>query len=315
MRLGKFLLTERLGRGGMAEVWKARIDGPAGYARKLVIKRILPERAADKRFIEMFAAEARVSALLNHSNVVHVYEFGAADGEYFLAMEYVHGQNLAAVLRTVRRTTMPPVGFGAYVARELCRALAYAHTLAGDDGAPLGIVHRDVSPSNVMLGFDGGVKLVDFGVAHLAATQDDGASPRGKLGYAAPEHLAGAALDGRADLFSTGVLLWEMLAGRRLFKGRGALDTAQRVLRHEIMPPSAYNPETPAELDRVCLRMLARDRAQRPATCGDAGDTLDEIVHALRWGAARLAAFMHQLFPDRADPSEPFPLADLHDDG
>ena len=304
MRLGKFLLTERLGRGGMAEVWKARVDGPRGDERSLVIKRILPERAADARFIEMFASEARVSALLNHANVVHVYELGCEGGEYFLAMEYVDGQNLAAALRAVRRANPPPVGFGAYVARELCRALGYAHRVAGDDGAPLGIVHRDVSPGNVMLGFDGGVKLVDFGIARLAAGHDVDLPARGKLGYASPEHLAGRPLDGRADLFSTGVLLWEMLAARRLFKGRSALDTIERVLRGAPAPPSLHNAEVPPELDRICLRMLARDRALRPATCDEAGDALDAVVQELRWGAARLAELMRELFPDARTTGE-----------
>src|SRR5439155_18366679 len=140
-QLGKFLLIERLGRGGMAEVWKARITGPMGFARKVVVKRILPELIEEPRFVEMFIAEARLSAQLNHANVVQVYEFGSVDGEFFLAMEYVHGRDLMAVLRASRSIAIPPVGMAAFVAREVCRALTYAHTLTDDDGVPLQRIH------------------------------------------------------------------------------------------------------------------------------------------------------------------------------
>jgi len=311
-QLGKFLLIERLGRGGMAEVWKARITGPMGYARKVVVKRILPELVEEPRFVEMFIAEARLSSCLNHANVVQVYEFGSVDGEFFLAMEYVHGRDLMAVLRASRSISIPPVGMAAFVAREVCRALAYAHSLTSDDGAPLRLIHRDVSPSNVMLGFDGAVKLLDFGIAKaLAETEEERTRAgvlKGKIGYVAPEQLeAGAAIDARADQFSAGVILWEMLAGKRLFKGSSDQQSIELVRRAEVLPPSLSNPEVPPELERICLKMLASDREQRYPSCAEAAAELDEVVLALKWGPERLAQLMRQAFPN-CNETQPLPL-------
>ncbi len=147
VRFGKYLLCERLGRGGMAEVWKAKILGPAGFQRTVVVKRILPHLAEDPHFVQMFVSEARLSARLSHANIVHVYELGDVDGEYFLAMEYVRGHDLVSVMRAQVMRAVPPPGLGAFVAREVCRALAYAHALTDDDGRPLRLIHRDVSPS------------------------------------------------------------------------------------------------------------------------------------------------------------------------
>jgi serine/threonine-protein kinase len=166
VKFGKYQLVERLGQGGMAEVWRAKIVGPAGFERTVVVKRILPHRVDDKAHLAMFEREARLSARLNHSNIVQVFELGRVDDEYFLAMEYVEGHNLSDILRRHgERGELPAPGFAAFATREVARALAYAHALTDDNGQPLRIVHRDVSPSNVMLGKDGAVKLLDFGVA------------------------------------------------------------------------------------------------------------------------------------------------------
>jgi serine/threonine-protein kinase len=311
---GKYQLVERLGRGGMAEVWKARMVGPAGFQRTLVVKRILPELAEDPQFVAMFVSEARLSARLNHVNIVHVFELGEAEGEYYLAMEYVHGHTLTAVMRNLALRGLPPPGFGAMVVRDLCRALAYAHALTDDNGEPLRLVHRDVSPANVMIGFDGGVKLFDFGIAKALAEVNEVKTQtgtlKGKLGYMAPELLDGRDFDHRSDLFSVGVLLHETLTGRRLFKGAHDLQTLQLIRQARVAPPSTVNPEVPPELDAICLRALARDPDERYQTGDELAAALDPIVHALGWTVERDAVLMRSLFPtDVAHTPTPTPQA------
>ena len=262
IQFGKYLLVERLGRGGMAEVWKARITGPAGFARTMVVKRILPQLVADPSFVEMFVTEARLSARLNHANIVTVFELGTFDGEYYLAMEYVRGHDLMTVLRAHAPRGLLSPGFGAYALREVARGLGHAHSLTDDAGNSLQIIHRDLSPSNVMVGFDGGIKLLDFGIAKAMSEANDKTTMtgtlKGKLGYMAPEQAEGLEIDHRADLFSLGVLLFECITGRRLFKGVHDVQTLALVRQAKIPVPSSLNPEIPPELDEICLRALAR---------------------------------------------------------
>ena len=229
MQLGPYLLRKRLGTGGMASVWTA-VDG-AGHA--LVIKRILPSLAAEAEFVAMFEREATLSARMRHENIVRVLDHGDYEGERYLAMEQLHGRDLSTVMMERAARGAPAPGLGAYVGLGVCRALAYVHELAGDDGAPLHLIHRDVSLSNVMLGFDGGVKLLDFGVAKAMADQRTQRTQagvlKGKWAYLAPEQVEGGAVDQRADVFALGIVLWEMLTGRRLFKAPSGLQTLERV--------------------------------------------------------------------------------------
>jgi serine/threonine-protein kinase len=314
---GKYHLLERLGRGGMAEVWKAKALGPMGYARKLVVKRILPELACDDEFVRMFVAEARLSASLNHRNIVQVYEFGDVGGEYYLAMEWVHGRDLNTLLRALKeRDAAAPVELAAYVAREVCRALAYAHALTDEDGHPLRLIHRDVSPSNVMIGFDGSVKLLDFGIAKALALASENRTQvgvlKGKFGYMAPEQVDGdSAVDHRADLFVAGVVLWEMLTLRRLFKGGNDVQTIGLVRKAAALPPSTVNPAVPPELDAVCMRALARDRDERFADCAEMAEALDEVVHHAKFGAGGAARVMNMVFPNVPEPTQQLKLVPL----
>jgi serine/threonine protein kinase len=307
---GRFQLLERLGRGGMAEVWKAKTVGPMGYARKLVVKRILPELHSDADFTRMFVSEARLSSLLDHRNIVQVYEFGEVDGEYYLAMEYVHGRDLNSLLRTLReRNETPDVGMALYVAREVCRALAYAHSLTDENGTPLQLIHRDVSPSNVMIGFDGSVKLLDFGIAKAMAVASENCTKagvlKGKFGYMAPEQTeVHDEVDHRADLFAAGILLWEMLTVHRLFKGLNDVQTITRVRAAQVAPPSRINPAVPPALDQICLHALARRRDQRIADCATLAALLDEMVHELKYGSDQAARLMKRLFPDVPEPTQ-----------
>lgn len=291
----------------MADVFKGRVQGPAGFERVFVVKRILPHLSDDPQFNKMFVEEAKLSARLNHPNIVQVFELGSVDGEYFISMEYVRGRDLAETMRTLWARIGPPrPELVAYVGREMCRALAYAHDLVGDDGQPIGMIHRDVSPSNVMLSYEGAVKLLDFGIAKaLGGDQsDEGNTARGtlkgKFAYMAPEQTQGSDVDRRIDVFATGIVLHEILTGRRLFKGENDLQTVEKVRQCDVPPPSLQNPLCPPELDAIVLRALARNRDHRFQTAHDMADALDDIVHATRFQPTHLAQLMRDLFPGEA---------------
>lgn len=294
---GRFVLLELLGRGGMAEVWRARLE-TEGFTRTVVVKRILPHLAGDPSFAQLFEREARLSARLNHSNIVQVFDSGKIAGEPYLAMELVDGLDLTRALSVLSERGRPPLGLGPYVAREVARALAYAHGLAGDDGRPLGLVHRDVSPSNVLLGSDGAVKLLDFGIAKAlfeVAERTQTGGFKGKVGYASPEVAEGGRGDQRADLFALGVVLHESLTGERLFKGESDIATLGLVRAAKVPPPSSLNPKVPPEVDEIVLRALAKNPAERYPTAEAFALALDPVVHALRFERPQLTALVASL--------------------
>ncbi len=301
LSFGRFVLLELLGRGGMAEVWKAKLEGAGGFSRTVVVKRILPQFAADPQFATMFQREARLSSQLSHANIVQVFEFGEHAGEAFLAMEYLEGRDLTRTLSAaIEAKVAPPIGLAVFVVREIARALAYAHALKNELGEPLGLIHRDISPSNVLLGFDGSVKLLDFGIAKaLTETAERTATGtfKGKVGYAAPELADGHEIDSRADLFALGVVLHETLVAKRLFKGSSDIQTLGLVRQAKVAPPSHGNPAVPAELDRICLKALARLPDDRYADAAALADDLDPLVHQFQFGPTQLSRLMHSLFP------------------
>jgi serine/threonine protein kinase len=285
----------------MAEVYKGRIQGPAGFERVFVVKRILPHLSEEPTFIRMFVEEAKLSARLNHPNIVQIFELGAVEGEYFISMEYIRGRDLADTMRAIWKTLGPPrPELVAYVGREACRALSYAHSLTDDNGRPLGMIHRDVSPSNIMLSYEGGVKLLDFGIAKAlgeAPETTKSGTMKGKYAYMAPEQTDGDDVDNRIDIFSCGIVLHEVLTGRRLFKGANDIQTIERVRRCEVPPPSFQNPMCPPELDNVVLKALARNRDDRFSSAAEMADALDDVVHAFRFQPGHLAQLVHDLFP------------------
>ncbi|MDB4979592.1 MAG: hypothetical protein JWM82_344 [Myxococcales bacterium] len=301
IQFGKYTLFERIGRGGMADVYKGRVSGPQGFERVFVVKRILPHLSEDPTFIKMFVEEAKLSARLAHPNIVQIFELGAVDGEYFISMEYIRGHDLAETMRAIWKTMGPPrPELVAYIGREACRALSYAHSLADERGRALGMIHRDVSPSNIMISYEGAVKLLDFGIAKaLGEAQDTTKSGtmKGKYAYMAPEQTEGDDVDQRIDIFSCGIVLHEVLTGRRLFKGTNDVLTIERVRRCEVPPPSQQNPMVPPELDAIILKALSRDRDTRYATAADMADALDDVVHAARFQPTHLAQLLHDLFP------------------
>jgi serine/threonine protein kinase len=308
IQFGKYTLFERIGRGGMADVFKSRVQGPAGFERIFVVKRILPHLSDDPTFTKMFIEEAKMSARLSHPNIVQVFELGAVEQEYFISMEYVRGRDLAETMRTLWARIGPPrPELVAYVGREMCRALAYAHDVTADDGTPLGMIHRDVSPSNVMLSYDGAVKLLDFGIAKALGGEEQPEETgtqrgtlKGKFAYMAPEQTQGVDVDRRIDIFATGIVLHEILTGRRLFKGENDLQTVEKVRVCDVPPPSLQNPLCPPELDVIVLKALAKYRDDRFQSASEMADALDDVVHAARFQPSHLAQLMRDLFPAEA---------------
>lgn len=279
-RFGRYLLVERLGQGGMAEVHKAVWEGIHGFRRVLAIKRILPQYADSDYFIHLLAKEARACALMNHPNLIQVHEFGVVGGVHYLAMEYLDGLDLASLssrLAANNQRFAPSVV--SFVAQQVALGLSHAHAAAGTDGTPYRLVHRDVSPENIMLTRQGGVKLIDFGIVLFdrgrASPLYQGAKIRGKPGYTSPEHAAGLPLDGRSDVFSLGVVMWEMLTGLQLFADSDDLDHHE-VLRHKAFPPSQVAHDVPPALDNLVMRALALQPSDRPTANALAAE-LDEV--------------------------------------
>jgi eukaryotic-like serine/threonine-protein kinase len=299
-RFGRYVLLDRIGAGGMADAFRAIVPGVEGFQGTFVVKRILAERAKSPYFVEMFIQEARINALLHHPNIVQVFDFGNVGGTYFLAMEYVRGRDVSALLRRLREGERScPVGVATFIAHEVAQALAYAHALAGPDGRRLDLIHRDVSPANIMCQRAGGVKLLDFGIAKALGEPVEKTGQglfKGKLSYVAPERIKDQPLDGRSDLFSLGVVLWELLAGRKLFRGKSEFQTLKNVTEMEVPAPSSLRPDVPPELDRIVARMLARDPADRYPTGRALAEDLDGVLAALRYQTRALPDLLHELF-------------------
>jgi serine/threonine-protein kinase len=289
----------------MADVWRAEVAGAEGVVKEVALKLVRGEHAARSDFVRMFVQEARLAARLTHANVVQVFEFDQIDGRYYLAMELVRGRHLGQVAERARELG---ARFGlaraVHVGAEVAKGLAYAHRLA-DGGRLLGLVHRDVSPHNVLVSFEGEVKLADFGIAR-AMNQGELTDPgtvKGKLAYMAPEQARGAAVDARADVFSLGVVLWELCAGRRLFARDSDAATLAAVLAPEpVSPPSAWNEEVPADLDAAILGALERDPARRTRSAQELATALATVL--LRVTRAPedvdLRSFVQRLFPREA---------------
>lgn len=251
---GKYELLERIAVGGMAEIFLARSASLGGVTRTCVIKRILPEHSCDRQFVSMFIDEARITIGLDHENIVKLYDFGQVDGVYFMAMEHVDGIDLVDLLRHHRQAEleMDPLA-AAYIGRSIARALHHAHVQKDYRGVPLGIVHRDISPHNIFLSWQGDVKVGDFGIAaarnKLTVTQ--AGTVKGKFAYMSPEQATGTAIDGRADVWAVGVVMHELLTGSRLFAADTPVATIARVLEAPIPTPREKNPRVPAALDEA----------------------------------------------------------------
>lgn len=280
--LGKFRLIAELGRGGMSEVYLAVIAGPAGFNKLVVVKLIKAELAEDPEFISMFLEEARLAARLNHPNVVQTNEVGEIAGRYYIAMEYLEGQPYSRVIHRLGRDSGLPIGMSLRILCDVLGGLHYAHELPDFDGAPLGVVHRDVTPHNIFLTYDGQVKVVDFGIAKAmnSANETRTGMLKGKVGYMAPEQARGERVDRRADVFSVGVMLWEAAVGRRLWKGLNEVQMLHQMIHGEIPSPRTQRPDISTNLESIIMRALSMDREQRQATCADLALELEELLDA-----------------------------------
>jgi serine/threonine protein kinase len=296
--LGRYQLVELLGIGGMAEVFKARCTGPGGFQRTVVLKRILPAHGRDHGFLRMFVSEAKILGMLNHPNVVQVYDFGESDGTLFLVLEYVDGPSLGEAIVALRRAgrSMPPL-VAARIAHEVCRALDYVHNLQDADGAPLHVIHRDVTPSNIMFTTTGAVKLLDFGVAKYRASQalSHQGTMKGKPAYMAPETLENGSVDRRGDLFSLGVVLHELLTLEHLFEADHTAITYHRILRMPVPCPSRARSDVPAALDAIVMKALERDPEDRYQSAHDMAVDLDAMLAAESARADDVIAFARDL--------------------
>ncbi|HEU4732220.1 MAG TPA: protein kinase [Kofleriaceae bacterium] len=323
-RLGSFEIVRKLARGGMAEIFLARTRGPSGFEKLVVLKKILPKYAGRPRFVQLFLDEAKLAASLDHPNIAQVYDIGMVDGSYFFTMEYLHGQDVRSILhRTWRTGDQFPIEHAVQIARHVASALHFAHEKRRADGSLLGIVHRDVSPSNVIVSYDGATKLLDFGVAKTTASsvKTRTGALKGKVAYMSPEQARGLPIDRRSDVYSLGIVLWEMVTTRRLYRAENDLATLQLIITQPPRPLRQIRPACPAELERIVQRALADDPAARYQTAEQLVTELDELAreHKLKQSSNALATTLGQLFGDelaawREAREAGVPLADhLHE--
>jgi serine/threonine protein kinase len=280
----RYRVIERIAAGGMAEVYRAESAGLEGFKKIVAIKRVLPHLAEKKQFIGMFLDEARTSAHLSHSNCVQVFDIGVGDNTYFIVMEFVDGSDLKAIIEHRRsRNQRIPLEVAALVCQRICEGLAYAHEVTDTKGRKLGIVHRDMSPPNVLITRYGEVKIADFGLAK-ANSQLEHSEPgiiKGKFSYLSPEAAQGETVDHRTDIFAIGIMLWEMLAGRRLFLGDSDLDTVRQVQAARVPSLAQINGEVTPELERIVQKALARDSNQRYQSARELGRDLNSFLFRL----------------------------------
>ncbi len=334
MKLGQYELLGRIAVGGMAEIYRGRAVGEEGFEKLVAIKRILPHFARDTRFVTMLVTEARIHASLSHRNIVQIHDLGISeDGEYFIVLEYVDGRDLGALLAVLHktaspggRTLRPSDAVGLYIAAELAEGVHFAHELCGADGQPLGLIHRDISPTNVLVSYAAEVKLSDFGLAKRRADQSVVGSIKGKLAYMAPEQARRSTLDRRSDIFSMGAVLFELLTGRRLREITDEIKGWEYVASGAMPSPRSVRPDLPPVLEQLLARALAVDPQDRFADALSFGQAaraaLDQVPRAPTSEAAELQGLMRALLPpgsprQQVEPSKVIRLVSefIHVDG
>ena len=304
-RFGPYQLLDRVAIGGMAEVFKAKRTGVEGFEKIVALKRILPHLSDNKEFLDMFVDEAKMVAGLAHPSIVQIFDLGRIEKSYYIAMEYVHGHDLRTIMRRAREKGLRmPLDLSLRVVSQVCAALEYAHRKKDERGRPMEIVHRDVSPQNILISFEGEVKLVDFGIAKAAtkASNTDRGALRGKLLYMSPEQAWGRAIDRRSDVFSLGIVLYEMVTETKPFIGAGTEMTILELVRQCVITPAReINPRVPEALDRVIMKALAREPGERYQDAGQMQRGLERFLRERPPVTARdLARFLELIF-DRAE--------------
>lgn len=282
-KVGRYRILSELGRGGMATVYLAVTHGPGGVHKLVVLKALLPELAAEPGALTMFLDEARLAAQLNHANVVQTYEVGTEGDRHVIVMEYLEGQALSTILRRGQAIGQPlPIAMHLRIISAVLEGLQYAHELSAYDGSPLTLVHRDVSPQNVFVTYDGQVKVLDFGIAKASSSSTNTATGvvKGKIAYMAPEQMVAEGVDRRADVYSVGCMLWALATGRKLWKDTSDVQILRAVLHGEVAPPRSVNPECDEELDRIVMKALAAHREHRYQSALELQDDLERYCDA-----------------------------------
>jgi TonB family protein len=299
-QFGQYVLHDHIATGGMAEVYKARMMGMEGFQKTVAIKRILPHLTDNDEFVTMFIDEAKLAAQLNHNNIIHIYDLGKIDRSHYIAMEYIEGRDLRSILQGCRdRDVRMPIALSLYIATLLASALEYAHKKRDFENRDLGLVHRDVSPQNVLISNEGDIKLCDFGIAKAAskASHTRAGALKGKLQYMSPEQAWGKDIDHRSDIFSLGLVLYEMLTTDKVFAGESELSILEQVRNPKVDAPSSVNPAVPTEVDRVVQKALEPDRDKRYQAARDLQRDLEKIMRSKGWSPdnAAVATFLHEL--------------------
>ncbi len=309
-RFGKYRLVDRLAVGGMAEIFLAHETGSDGYEKPVVLKRIRPHLTKEASFVKMFLNEARLAAQLNHPNIVQIYDLGKMGESYFIAMEYIFGRDMRRIVPKSEGLGIPfPLVYALKIASSALAGLHYAHTKVDLYGNPLNIVHRDVSPENIFVAFDGTVKVLDFGIAkatNVPTGETRTGELRGKLSYMSPEQCLGRAVDCRSDIFALGVTLYEWLTGFKLFTGESDIAVMRNIAEGKIYAPSYFKADIPGPVEAILMRALERDRERRYQTAADMQHDIDEFLNAYEFTPTplHLANFLKQLFLDELEAEQ-----------
>jgi serine/threonine-protein kinase len=306
---GRYELLRKIATGGMGQVYLARQKGPVGFEKLMVVKRILPHLAEEEEFIEMFFDEARIAAHLNHPNIAQIFDLGEVDGTYYIAMEYVNGESLRQMTTRCRQQrTALPLGLKCRIVADAAAGLHSAHQAKNPSGKSLGFIHRDVSPQNILIGFNGCVKLIDFGVAKAANKVSNTVTGaiKGKYAYMSPEQARGGELDHRSDIFGLGIILYELLTEQRLFKRENENATLKAVISIKPPPPSQVAPNVPSGVDEIVLTALEKAADDRYQTALELQEALEEFMRdeRLQSTSTYLAAFMRKLYSQDEDEDE-----------
>jgi len=310
IQFGKYQIVEQIASGGMAEIFKARMDGLGGFQRLYAIKRILPEFAENKDYIEMLVEEAKIAGLLSHANIVQIVDLGQVDGSYYIAMEYVDGPNLAMLLERLKeRKSKLPLPHAIFICLEILKALEYAHNrqiMRGGRPVPLDIIHRDICPANILLGLRGEVKLTDFGIAKASVRSINTVTGvvKGRFDYLSPEQARGEDPTQLCDIFCVGILMYQMLTGRHPFHQAEEVKTLDAIKRASFVPPVAFNPEVPPAIDRLLAQTLTASTSERFASATAMKESLDRFFHEAGYifSHGTLAAYLKGMFPEMAEP-------------
>lgn len=308
-KLGQYFLMEKLAQGGMAQVFKARTVDTNGFQRLTVIKRILPHISADPEYVDMLVEEAKIAVHFTHGNIAQVYDLGRVNNDYFIVMEYVDGKTFSQInKKIIARREKIPLDIYLYCFIEVCHGLSYVHNKKGPDDVPLGVVHRDISPQNIMLSYAGNIKIIDFGVAKAEYREGKTESGvlKGKFAYMSPEQARGSKIDSRSDIFSIGVLLWEMATGERLFKRKTHQETIQAIQKTKFESASELRPDLPRELDKIIRKALQKNPRSRYQDAADMAHDLERLLFKVNpdFKSIQAAEFIYKLFGPEEDEKD-----------